>query len=357
MKTTRWPALLAAVSALTFAAELPTRGDRGPDVASQEDSDPVALELYSSPVGVDLAEPRYPRSALAKNQEAWVRLDFMVDPHGKAYEIAVTDSIGHAAFQQAAVNALEKSTFEPAKFAGEPLDAGHSMYYHFEIEGSPGARPAFARTYRSLMRAIEADNRELAHDHLDQLESKEALNLYEDAFLHVAKSGYYAKWGDKEQQLEALNRAVGHDTAEERLPETLYVDLQRARFVLLVETLDLERALRAFETLAEYELEESILRALHAVADKVQALRDDDTVYSVRGDFGELFSWSYNLYKDEFFLEDVEGEIEEIKLRCARKYVFLRFDPEVQYKIKEDYRPCHLQLIGDPGTTFTLTQL
>lgn len=37
--------------------------------------------------------------------------------------------------------------------------------------------------------------------------------------------------------------------------------------------------------------------------------------------------------------------------------MFLRFDPDLQYKINRDYLPCHLQLVGDPETTFKLTQL
>lgn len=327
-----------------------------PGNGSEDEPNDPALELYASPYGTDLTTPVYPRSALAKNREGWVRLDFMVDPNGRPYEIAVTESVGDEAFHKAAQRALEKSKFEPARFNGEPLDAGHYQYYHFEIDGSAGARRSFVRKYRRLMKAVGNGNREDADRLLDELEAGDALNLYEDAFLHVAKSGYYATWGDHHQQLEALNRAVGHYTAEKRLPESLYLSLQRARFLLLVQSQDFQRAMYTFETLAD-SLDEADLAPLQPVVDQLEALRLDDTAYAVPGDFGERFSWSYSLFKNEFFLDDVEGEIEEIKLRCAKKYVFLRFDPDLQYEIKQDYMPCRLQLIGDPGTTFTLTQM
>ena len=191
----------------------------------------------------------------------------------------------------------------------------------------------------------------------EELDSSGPLNLYEDAFLHVAKSSYYATWGNEQQQLKALDRAVGHRTAEERLPESLYVSLQRARFLLLVRTQDFGRAMQTFETLAEYPLVDDVLEPLRVVVDELETLRHDGRGYSVPGDFGDRYTWSYQLFKDEFFLADVEGRIEEIKLRCARKYVFLRFDPDLQYKIEREYLPCHLQLVGDPQTTFKLTQM
>ena len=302
--------------------------------------------------------PTYPRLALRRNKEGWVRLDFMVDTNGEPYEIVVTESVGDEVFHDAAIRALEKSRFKPAQFEGEPLDAGHYLYYHFEMGGDgSGARPWFVRIYRTVMKAIGNGDRERADSLFEELDASGPLNLYEDAFLHVAKSGYYAAWGDDQQQLEALDRAVGHRSAEKRLPESLFTSLQRARFLLLVKTQDFGRAVQAFETLSEYSLDDDLLGPLRTVVDELETLRLDDRGYSVPGDFGDRYIWSYQLFKDEFFLTEVEGQIEEIKLRCARKYVFLRFDPDLQYKIEPDYLPCHLQLVGDPGTTFTLTQL
>ena len=219
----------------------------------------------------------------------------MVDTSGRPYEIVVTESAGDDAFHRASVRALEKSIFEPARIDGQPVDAGHYLVYHFEVEGGVGLRSRFVSLHKLLMNTIEKGDREKADKRLSYLAAEKSLNLSEDAYLHVAKYSYYAKWGDEEQQLKALDRAVGHWTAEARLPE-------------------------------------------------------------VPGDFGDHFTWSYNLFKDEFLLEDVQGQIEEIKLRCAKDYAFFRFDPDIQYKTASDQQPCHMQLIGDPETTFNLIQ-
>ena len=347
---------LGAVVAAVACGNEPATPVEAPPPETEAASDIVALDVYSRPRSVSRATPTYPRVALSRNQEGWVRLDFMVDTNGEPYEIAVTESVGPDVFHDAATKALEKSRFEPARFDGQPLDAGHHLYYYFEMD-SDGARAWFVRTFRAIMTAIGEGNRKEADRLLEEFDSSGPLNLYEDAFLHVARSGYFAKWGDDWQQLEALDRAVGHRTARERLPEALYTSLQRARFLLLVRTQDFGRAVQTFETLAEYPIEEDLLAPLHAVMDELETLRTDDRPYSVPGDFAGRYTWSYDLFKDEFFLADVHGQIEEIKLRCAKKYVFIRFDPDLQYKINRDYLPCHLQLVGDPGTTFKLTQL
>ncbi|MDE0176977.1 MAG: energy transducer TonB [Gammaproteobacteria bacterium] len=352
MRTTILRTFGAMVAAVACGGEPATPS---PPTESAADTDAVELEVYSRPHSVSRATPTYPLTAVRNNKEGWVRLDFMVDTDGQPYEIVVTESVGDEVFHDAAIRALEKSRFEPARFEGKPLDAGHHLYYHFEMDSS-GARAWFVRIYRAAMRAIGEGDQEKADSLFEELDSSGPLNLYEDAFLHVAKSGYYATWGNEQQQLKALDRAVGHRSAEKRVPESLYTSLQRARFLLLVKTQDFGRAIQTFETLSEYPLDDELLNPLRAVVDELETLRLDDRGYSVPGDFGDRYTWSYQLFKDEFFLADVEGQIEEIKLRCARKYVFLRFDPDLQYKIEREYLPCHLQLVGDPGTTFRLIQ-
>lgn len=131
----------------------------------------VSLERYSPPHVVSKAAARYPRNALRKRREGWVQLHFMVDTSGRPYEIAVTDSVGDRVFQEAAVEALEESTFDPARLDGNPIDAGHSIHYNFERRRDARPRRWFARTHKLAMRAIEAEDREQADRLLGQLSS------------------------------------------------------------------------------------------------------------------------------------------------------------------------------------------
>lgn len=265
--------------------------------------------------------------------------------------------MGDRRFESAAIRALSKSTFEPARVDGQPADAGFSQQYVFMLEGgSKGASAPFVRTYKAAMRRISEGNREEADEHLASLERRTKLNLYEDAYLHVAKFSYYQKWGDKRQQLHALDRAVAHEFGEKHLPAGLFANCQRARFMLLVETGDYERAVRTYDMLRGLDLDEAVIEALQTAVDQLETLRADDRAYTVPGDFGEGTSWSYHLFKDEFSIGDVRGDIAEIKLRCWTGFVFFRFQPDVKYKVAGGRNRCQLELVGNPGTTFALTQ-
>ena len=333
-------------------------GDAETDDVAQAQGETFLVELYTPPRSKERATPVYPHTSLNDYREGWVRLEFMVDPQGKPYEIAVSESMGDRSFERASLRALEKSTFEPARVDGQPADAGHSMQYIFALEGgSNGAGAWFARTHKAALRVIAEGDREKADEKLASLERQTKLNLYEDAYLHVAKYNYYAKWGDKHQQLRALDRAVAHEFAQKHLPEELFVSCQRARFMLLIETQDYERAVQTHHMLRGFDVDESLMAGLGSVVDKLEDFRADDRAYTVPGDFGERTSWSYNLFKDEFLIRDVEGDIAEIKLRCRASYVFFRFEPDTKYKVDGGENRCHLQLVGNPGTTFTLTQL
>lgn len=326
--------------------------------ASERLSEPVPVDLYTAPVRKDMKTPRYPRLAQAKGMEGWVQLNFMVGTDGKAYEVAVTDSMGAGSFQRAAIGALRNSTFEPAHVNGRPVDAGHSMYYWFGLEGEGGGpRPYFLQSSKTLMELIERGERPQADRELSALESRSQFNLHEDAYFHVVKYRYFAKWGDAHQQLHALDRAVSHEFQEHRLPEELYVALQLQRFWLLVRTQDYERAASTFETLGKYELEASVQSALEATMGNIRALRNDDRAYAVTGSLEDRASWFYHLFKDEFAVTDVQGEITEVKLRCPESYVFFRFDPDMEYRVSNKRGHCHLELVGNPGTTFNLVQM
>ena len=52
---------------------------------------------------------------------------------------------------------------------------------------------------------------------------------------------------------------------------------------------------------------------------------------------------------------DCSGHIAEIKLRCDKQYVFFPFDPEVN-RLANTAGACHLEVVGEAGSTFDLIQ-
>ncbi len=317
----------------------------------------VDVEVFKAPVSIELEQPDYPGGNLRNLKEGWVNVHFMVDASGKPYEPMVTDSTGDKAFEREAVKTVMRSIFEPASLNGETLDAGHALKVTFAIEGADvGGRSGFGRTYKQLMKAVDKRDQPRAQELLALLESKSVHNLYEDAFLHLAKYSYAAIWGDKATQLAAITRAIAHEKKENYLSEALFTTALQQAFSLQVQLQDFGAALQTWAKLESRDISEATRDSLQRVVSKIEALKDDDQAFRVTGEIGDNNHWSLLLLKDEFYLDEVTGELAELKLRCDRKYVFFRYQPEIQYNIPGKYGSCHLQIVGNPGTTFGLVQ-
>lgn len=340
-----------AVIACLLGTAQASAEERGSGTGTQAD---VEVEVYTAPQRKERVAPVYPRNAMRSGREGWVRMHFMVGADGRPYEIDVTDSMGDRSFHGAARRALEKSLFEPARRNGTPLDAGLTQKYVFEIRGPAFARPSFLAAFRTARQAIGADDRDQAAESIDRLAPRDH---YEDALLQLAKFHYLRKWGEPEEQLAALDRAIAHETTAKYLPEAVFVSSLVAQFGLLTHTRDFARALETFETLQGFDLDPDTRASLQVDVDVIQALKNDERAYDVAGEIDDSANWYFDLFKDDFAVLDVDGKIAEVKLRCQRGYVFWRFDPELVYHLGDDYGDCHLTLVGDPGTTFRLRQM
>ena len=354
---TGWPALLAAFILLPPAVAVSQAGPRSGGSDQGAGVERAAFEVYAGPKRRDVKIPRYPSEARYQLAEGWVHTQFMVDTQGMPYEIVVTDAIGHGSFRRAAVRALEQSTFEPAHLDGRPLDAGYRLKFKFALEGRQHAKRSVKASYDRLRRLVGEGDRAGADEALARIDEGLAKrNLYEDAWLHVAKYAYYQKWGTPRQQLAALDRAIAHEEGAAFLPEAMFRVAQTKRFHLLVSLNRFAAALGAFESLeklADHGQDEG-LRNLQPIVDRILALKHDDRAYGVHGELDDYGRWHHRLFKDDFSFLEVQGRLAELKLRCDRGFVFFRYDDKLEYHVAEDQGECSLTVLGNAGTTFVL---
>jgi hypothetical protein len=114
--------------------------------------------------------------------------------------------------------------------------------------------------------------------------------------------------------------------------------------------------IRRLQVEGKVKLDDDRVKSVARMASTIEALKQDNSAFTVDGVIGEHANWSYSLLKDEMTFHVLEGELAELKLRCDRRYVGFRFIPDSTFKIPESYGRCLLEVIGNPGTTFTLTQ-
>jgi TonB family protein len=313
---------------------------------------PTALEVFKGPQRKRVTPPRYPESERVQGRDGWVNLNFMIDPQGKPYEVMVEDSTGNKVLEKSAIRAAEGWEFEPATLAGKPIDSGYTIKVNFVLSGESGASSGFVKAYKKFLNAAKTADRPKADAAMATMQVR---NLYEDAYFNLAQYEYARHWGTQLQQLAAVKRAIAEECTANYLSKEAFLASLQVLLNLQIGANDFAGALQTWGKLQESGDKAAVLQWEPSIQ-KINALRTAASPYSVAGDFEGSSSWSFQLFRRRFHVAVTNGSIAEIKLRCDKRYVFFKYEADLQYTISDKYGDCSLELVGDPGTTFNLIQ-
>ena len=353
------------ISAVGFA-QAPADQAAQPGNSKPGTSEPIPIEVFQSPHPKRIGRPDCDNpnttgdltgacGALRQGTEGWVELGFMVDPQGKPFEITVIRSTGSKVFDDAAARAIAQSTFEPGTLGGKPIESGFEMKYLFynqATRASVGASPTFVRDYKALMSAMASGNRAAADAALGRLKIR---NLYEDAYFGLATSVYAQKWGDEAQQLEGLRRAIAEEDVAHYLPKDMFQAALLTRLKLELKTHDYAEVMKTWRRLQKLGVDPDTRARILPVIDQLKKLRTDDSRYDMVEQMPEG-SLLVHLFKRHFQAIVSDGFIEQVKLRCDKRYVYFNFDPKLEYQIANADGNCSAEFDGARGTKFKLVQ-
>lgn len=323
-----------------------------PAAAVPEEKPPEDFKL---PRSKDLKFPGTPLSERNRGNSGWVILIFMVDTAGKPYEIVATDSGGGEVFERAAVEATAASLFEPALLNGMPVEGRMSTKTGFNVftDDYSGASLPFTRAYKRLNRGIAARDRAAAEAALADLNAKHGRNLYDSTLVYLGWYNYYFVWGDKQQQHQALARAIAGDPTY--LPTELSSAAQLALLQLQLELRHFAAARVTWNILQRTAVDPAVRAKWQAVIDNVDKLRKAPQKFSVDGRI-DTRSWFHLMFTRRFQINVVSGRVSGIKMRCDRQYVFYAYEANTEYKLDPAAGECNMEVLGEPGTRFELIQ-
>jgi TonB family protein len=317
----------------------------------------VPAQTYVPPVSVELKKPRYPRDAQERGIEGWVVVNFMVDRQGEPYEIEATTYGGHKSFGKAAVRAIQKSTFRPARANGETINAGAAVLTRFGLSGGRrGASRAFVRLYREFSQALKNEDLEAIEKYLQHLTDFEATQIYEMAYLSLAKAAHAQKKDDHFSAMLHLTNALRWEEGFSIFGKKEHRRLLHELFWLQVQNSNLGEALDTWKTL-EPKLNDPEQRdRVAATITRILDLKTSDSAISAQGTIDANHQYGRKLLKQAFSLSDVNGAVRQAKLYCDKGFVGILVEPQVRYDIHPNYQDCRLVLFGIPGTTFKLIE-
>jgi len=83
---------------------------------------PSPVRIVAVPRYRNNPAPEYPVAAKRRREEGEVRLSVTVSSDGRPLRVSLFRSSGHALLDQAAMDAVQRWTFEPARVAGRPVE-------------------------------------------------------------------------------------------------------------------------------------------------------------------------------------------------------------------------------------------
>ena len=87
-----------------------------------------------SPVGIlSQTRPAYPRDALQRGQEGWVKVSFTITEQGRIENPAIVSSRPRQIFDQAALEAIAKWRFRPKMVNGKPVQTNAIQEIRFTL--------------------------------------------------------------------------------------------------------------------------------------------------------------------------------------------------------------------------------
>jgi len=90
---------------------------------------PAPLVAATQPKLLGAISPDYPRGAANRGTEGWVEVSFLVDTNGKPTQVKVAGAEPAGVFDSAAINAIKRATFAPARTAD-----GQAMAYQTTLK-------------------------------------------------------------------------------------------------------------------------------------------------------------------------------------------------------------------------------
>ena len=301
--------------------------------------------------------PEFPSDAREQSITGWVYLRYMVDPSGRAQDVILVDSSGVEAFEAAAVHAVQQTDFFPATMDGIPITARASQFVEFTVEGSTlGPSPRFFEKYGILQQQISNGKRQAAVRSLGRLRQT-SKTRFENSWLEIAAYLLSKRWGTKQNQLDALNRATAYMSTNKHLPADTYTSAMVSKILLEI---DLKYFKAAQGTLNKIRREDSvdadILRELQSYEKQIEEVKSDQRPFSVRYEFDTARVWVYDLLWNRFHIHPIRGDISSLTVMCDRAVEHLRLEHGLDHEVAGDVGDCSVYVRGNPGDEILLSQ-
>ena len=235
-----------------------------------------------------------------------------------------------------------------------------------------GVSKKFFKLYQRYSVALQAGNTSEVTELLDQIANFKIKLGIESYYQQLALAQGAKLNGDDKKQLEHLDRALRFSSEKALLnKENLTVKQKNLRtriekniapvlhqkLVLELEAVHLANAIKTIDRLLALEVNASNHDAYIVQRQTISQMIESEQYISVNLDLEDKDTLTYKLVRNSFQLENVDGRLTKLDLRCRNQRHLYTVNDRSQWLIPESWQDCSVYFYGEDNTTFTIVEL
>lgn len=327
---------------------------------AEQDEIARLIETTTAAKPIERVPPRYPVLAAKQGQEGWVKMSFVIDKQGNVVEPIVEDSSGIKRFENEAIRAIKKWKYDPAQQDGKNIEqCKTTVQLDFRLrrknEKGGGVTKKFYRKYNEIFATIEQKDYPKAEQLLIALLEKKLWNMYENDWYWLADSLYANAINNPERELASVSRAIkgGKNT----LGKDNYIYVLQRKFILQVQHQLYAGALDTFQRIRKVKGTEQIIEKYEPVETQIIATIASEKPMIRNAHIGERGHVYHKLSRNRFQLNDVQGPLKELEIRCDNHRSRFTAAEESIWKIPANWGKCTVFFKGEENTKFDIIEL
>lgn len=296
----------------------------------------------------------YPASEESSGNDAWVRVNFIVNKDGVPEDILVQDAFGGKAFEDAAIAAINQARFKPATYKGKNVEQNiANMVINITSSKRDEANPVdqdFVTSYTQAADLIKQDKYDEAEAVIDALTARGNFSLEEIARAEVLRAQFAAKKGDALGTLKHLRNAkIGNGIF---LPESQLIDVIRSHSSIALQNSLFYEAFESQELLERIAPENELVTRLALTTAPIRKAIQEGRPIKILAKLDERGQWVYRPLHSNFSFNAVTEGVKSFQPRCDRSNKTFPVATGKEWRIPKSWGYCTVVISGEPGAAF-----
>lgn len=301
-------------------------------------------------------EPKYPIDAARNRREGWVILSCTITEDGDVEDVKEVSSSGSKDIVKAAIKAVKKWKYPPSIENGKQIKQYvNTIKLMFFMGGAPtvGVSNKFRKYYDKAVTALNEKDYQAFNELIKKIKRNKKMHLSENNYLHLLLAGYAESEGDKHKQLhhlELVKNSLARLSTENEKLSVLY-----QTFNLQTELNQFSRAYNTYHELSELPKAEPYMGQFTDVIEQVDKVIGSDQVIIQKGKIYEG-SWRTKLARNSFSISDINGELNNLDIKCANKKHSYTLEKDNTWNIPSTWKGCEVFVYGKSNSRFNLVE-